>query len=87
MPKILERLVSQLEAKGMPRDRAFAVATKTLQESGSLKPGSQQLTAKGEKRQAMGAAGRARDRAARAGGHPAGDYAYNPRTNTATLKR
>lgn len=87
MPKILDRLVSQLKAKGMPEGKAFAVANKTLQKSGNFKPDTQTLTAKGEKRQAMGAAGRAKDRAAKASGnHKAGEYAYNPRTNRATLK-
>jgi hypothetical protein len=66
MPKILERLVSQLKEKGMDKNRAYAVATSSLQRTGVLKKGTQELTAKGEKRQAMGAAGRAKDRAAQA---------------------
>jgi hypothetical protein len=86
MPKILDRLVKQLEAKGMPESKAFAVANSQLQKSGIFKPGSQQLTAKGKKRQEMGAAGRAKDRAAKAGGHKASEYKYNPKTNRATLK-
>lgn len=87
MPKILERLVSQLQAKGMPKDKAYAVATSQQQKAGNLKKGSQQLTSKGAKRQAMGAAGRAKDRAAHASGtHSASAYKYNPKTNRATLK-
>lgn len=86
MPKILDRLVSQLQAKGMPKSNAFAVATSTLQKAGDLKAGTRTLTAKGEKRQAMGAAGRAKDRAAKASGGKVSDYKYNPRTNRATKK-
>lgn len=86
MPKILDRLVNQLQGKGMPKSKAFAVATSSLQKAGDLKAGSQTLTPKGEKRQEMGAAGRAKDRAAkRANGNPA-DYKYNAKTNTATKK-
>jgi hypothetical protein len=87
MPKILNRLVGQLEKKGMNQGQAFAVATKTLQKSGSLKPGSQDMTAKGKARSAMGAAGRAKDRASAASGHSKGDYKYNQLTNTARLKK
>lgn len=87
MPKILERLVSQLRAKGMPESQAYAVATKQQQKAGNLKPGTQELTAKGLKRQEMGAAGRAKDRAAKASGHKASEYTYNQMNNTARLKR
>lgn len=86
MPKILERLVGQLQGKGMPKSKAYAVATSSLQKAGDLKPGSQKLTAKGEKRQEMGAAGRAKDRAAKASGGSPSDYKYNPQTNRATKK-
>lgn len=87
MPKLLERLVSQLQGKGMPKSQAFAVATSQLQKAGDLKKGSQTLTGKGMVRQKMGAAGRAKDRAAKAGtGHETGDYKYNAKTNRATLK-
>lgn len=86
MPKILERLVSQLEAKGKDKSSAFAIATSQLQKHGVLKKGSQDLTAKGEKRQALGNAGRAKDRAAKRGDHPPSDFSYNPKTNRATLK-
>jgi len=86
MPKIQERLVGQLMGKGMPKPQAFAVATSQLQKAGDLKPGTAQLTPKGAKRQAMGAAGRAKDRAAKASGHKATDYKYNQMKNTARLK-
>ena len=37
MPKILDRLVSQLKAKGMSEKAAYAVATKQLQKSGNIR--------------------------------------------------
>jgi len=86
MPKILERLVSQLKAKGMPENKAYAVATSQQQKAGNLKKGTQELTEKGARRQGMGAAGRAKDRAAKAGGGKAGDYVYSKKTNRATRR-
>lgn len=44
------------------------------------------LTAKGKARQALGAAGRAKDRAAKESGRKASAYKYNAKTNRATLK-
>ena len=85
--KILKRLTEQLQSKGMNPGQAVAVATKTLQKSGSLKPGSQEMTAKGKARSAMGAAGRAKDRASKTSGHAPGDYKYNQLNNTARLKK
>jgi hypothetical protein len=85
MPKILERLVSQLEAKGKPKSNAFAIATSQLQKHGVLKKGTQELTGKGAERQAMGAEGRAKDRAAQGSRHAPGDYTYSKKTNRATL--
>ena len=87
MLAIFERLVLQLKAKGMPENKAYAVATSTLQKSGSLKKGTSDMTAKGKKRSAMGAAGRAKDRAAKVSGHKASDFKYNQLNNTARLKR
>jgi len=86
MPKILHRLVDQLKAKGTPESSAWAIATKQQQKAGNLKPGSQELTAKGAKRQAMGAEGRAKDRAAKASGGKPSDYNYNSKTNRARKK-
>jgi len=37
MPKILERLVSQLKAQGKSDEAAYAIATSSLQKSGNLK--------------------------------------------------
>lgn len=84
---ILERLVTQLKRKGFGVAQANAIARSRLQQSGVLKKGSDELTKKGKKRQAMGAAGRAKDRAAKASGRKASEYKYNARTNGATLKK
>jgi hypothetical protein len=67
MPKILERLVGQLQAKGKNKSSAFAIATSALQKSGNLKPGTQQPTAKGVKRGNMTPEARAKDRKKRGG--------------------
>ena len=85
-PQILDRLVQQLKDRGVEKNRAYAVATSQLQKAGVLKKGTQDLTKKGEKRQEMGAAGRAKDRAAKKDGNKPSDYKYNSRTNIATLK-
>lgn len=87
MPKILERLVGQLQAKGMPKANSYAVATSQLQKAGDLKKGSQQATPKGAKRGAMTPAARAKDRQAKvSGGHKPADFKYDAKTNRATLK-
>lgn len=89
MPKILERLVSQLKAKGHDEKSAYAIATKALQRSGNLKKGTQQATAKGARRGNMTPGERAKDRESKysKGKHRASDYKYNARTNKATLKK
>jgi hypothetical protein len=83
MPKILERLVGQLEAKGKPKANAYAIATSALQKSGNLKPGTQEATAKGAKRGEMTPGERAKDRQAGYSGGKPKDYTYNNRTNRA----
>ncbi len=85
-PDILDRLVTQLKDKGMDNDKAHAIARSQLQKNGVLKKGTDDLTAHGEKRNSMGAAGRAKDRAAKKDGKSPKDYNYNPRTNIATQK-
>ena len=85
-PPLLRRLESQLEKKGMPEERAAAVALRTLRATGSIEPDSYDLTRRGEERQEMGAAGRAIDRAASESGRPKSDYVYSSKTNRATLK-
>jgi len=86
MPAILERLVSQLQAKGKSKSQAYAIATSTLQKAGDLKKGSQKATPKGAKRGKMTPAARAKDRAAKKSKHKTSDYKYNAKTNLATLK-
>ena len=85
-PKILERLINQLKDKGFGVGAATAIATEQQQEAGNIKKGSHELTKKGKKRQKMGAAGRAKDRAAKRSGRKASEYKYNPRNNQATLR-
>ena len=86
MPKILDRLVSQLKAKGMSEKAAFAIATKKLQETGNLKKGTAKATKKGVTRGNMTAGQRAIQRAAKLSGKPVSAYKYNAKTNRATLK-
>jgi hypothetical protein len=87
MPKIYDRLVSQLKAKGVPDP--YGVAQAQLEKHGILQPGSRNLTAKGETRNAMTPAQRAKDRASRysGGAHPTSEYSYNAKTNMATLRK
>ena len=84
--KIVDRLVSQLKAKGMDNDKAHAVARSQLQKHGILKKGSEELTDKGKKRNSMSAGERAKDRAAKKDGKSPADYKYNKKTNIATQK-
>lgn len=86
MPKILDRLVSQLKAKGKDESVAFAIATSQLQKSGNLKKGTQKPTAKGVVRGDMTPAQRAKDRAVKLSKHKISDYKYTKSTNRATLK-
>lgn len=86
MPKILERLVSQLGAKGYDKKSSYAIATKALQKSGNLKPGSQEATSKGVARGNMTPGERAKDRAVKYGGGKPSDYSYNKKTNQTRKK-
>lgn len=86
LPKILERLVSQLQAKGIKKSSAYAIATKSLQKAGDLKPGTQKATAKGNKRGSMSPGARAKDRAAKKSGRKKNEFKYDAKTNRATLK-
>lgn len=81
MPNLIKRLTSQLTAKHVKN--ASSVAAALLTKRGQMKGG--KLTAKGKARQALGAAGRAKDRAAKTSGRKASDYKYNAKTNRATL--
>jgi hypothetical protein len=86
MPKILERLVGQLQAKGKSKSSAYAIATSALQKSGNLKKGTQEPTSKGVARGAMTPEKRAEDRQAKYSGGKPTDYKYNAKSNTATKK-
>lgn len=86
MPKILDRLVRQLKAKGKSDKAAHAIAVSALQRSGNLKKGSTQPTTKGVKRGNMTPSERAKDRAAKYSGGNSSQYKYNKKTNVATKK-
>jgi len=49
MPKVLDRAVKKIKEKGMPEDAAYAIATKTMQKAGKLKPGTRKVAKKGKK--------------------------------------
>jgi hypothetical protein len=84
---LIDRLTQQLKAKGMGDLKAKDEALMILNKRGHIDDQGE-LTAAGRKRQAMGADGRAKDRAAKAsdGRHKPADYAYDAGTNRATLK-
>jgi hypothetical protein len=83
---IVTRLTHQLSAKGVPTARAEAVAH--LQKHGVLYEGTEILTPTGQHRQKIGAAGRAKERAARQSpDHTAKDYIYDSHSNRARLKQ
>ena len=86
MPKILERLVSQLKAKGHSEQAAYAIATSSLQKSGNLKKGSTEATSKGKRRGEMSAEERAKDRAVKYSGGKSSDYSYSKKTNRTRRK-
>lgn len=81
--KLVKRLTNQLASKGIKGAKNMAVGL--LKKYGSLNKNGK-LTAKGKKRQALGASGRAKDRAAKASGRKVKDYKYNKQTNRATIK-
>lgn len=82
MPKIVDRLVKQLVANGMDKDKAYGVAIKKMKEAGNLDKNGKE-TAQGKRRGNMTPAQRAKDRAARKNGGKASDYKYNKKNNTA----
>jgi hypothetical protein len=75
-------LIDRLAAQVGDRDRALGL----LRERGHV-DAQGNLTAAGRARDAMTAAERARDRAAKRSGRPADQFQYDPKTNRATLKR
>jgi len=84
MPALFERLKRQLASKGVKGAAGMAAAL--LKKRGQM-DSKGKLTAKGKKRQALGNAGRAKDRAAKRSGGKPSDYKYNPKTNRATRKK
>jgi hypothetical protein len=82
MPKIVERLVSQLEAKGMDKSKAYAIANSQMKKAGNIDSHGN-ATKKGIKRGNMTPAARAKDRAAKKNGGKPSDYKYNSKNNSA----
>lgn len=76
------QLIDRLAAQVGDRDMALEI----LKKRGHVNAKGE-LTAEGRKRDMMTAAERAKDRAAKAAGRSVDQYAYNPTTNTATLRR
>ena len=83
MPALLTRLTRQLASKGVKGAAGMAAAL--LKKRGHLSA-SGKLTASGKKRQSLGNAGRAKDRAAKYSGGKSSNYTYNPKTNRAKKK-
>lgn len=75
-------IIKRLTAQVGDRDKAL----KILEGYGYVKPGTEELTEEGKKRDAMTAEDRAKDRATQRSGRPTSAYKYDPRTNRATLK-
>jgi hypothetical protein len=73
-----------LASKGV-KNAAKAAVTLSVKAGNAKADGT--LTEQGKKRQAMGNAGRAKDRAAKYSGHKPSEFKYNAKTNLATLKR
>jgi hypothetical protein len=84
MAKLVERLTRQLASSG--RSNAKGMAIGLLKKRGHMDD-SGNLTEEGKKRQALGNAGRAKDRAAKYGGGKPSDYTYNPKTNGTRKKK
>jgi hypothetical protein len=70
---LVTRLTRQIGNKNYD---AHAEAVQILRERGHMHKNSEKLTKEGERREAMGPAGRAIDRAARQSGRPPSDYRY-----------
>lgn len=87
MPKILDRLVNQLLRKGLPKSQAFAIANKTLQKNGVLKKGTRKLSKKGQTRNKMSPAQRAKSRAAKQRGGSPNRFKFIPKSNSVRVKK
>lgn len=71
---LITRLTKQIGTKNYPDAREEAV--RILRERGHVHKNSERLTAEGKRREAMGPAGRAIDRASKQSGHPPSAYKY-----------
>jgi len=71
---LITRLTRQIGTEKYPDAREEAL--RILRERGHIKKNSEDLTVEGKKREAMGPAGRAIDRAAKQSGWPASAYKY-----------
>jgi hypothetical protein len=71
---LITRLTRQIGTAEYPNARDEAV--RILRERGHIKQNSEELTVEGKRREAMGPAGRAIDRAAKQSGRPKSDYKY-----------
>jgi len=77
------QLIDRLTAQVGNRETAI----KLLQDRGQLKADGKTFTAAGELRNNMSAQERAIDRATTKSGKPKNAYSYDPKTNSATLKK
>jgi hypothetical protein len=76
-------LIDRLAAQVGDKDKAIEI----LKQRGHLKPDGKTYTAEGMKRNMMTAEERALDRASKKTKKPATAFKFNPKTNTAKLKR
>lgn len=84
MAKLVARLTRQLASRGVKGAKGMAIALMRKRGQVDDKGG---LTSKGKKRQALGNAGRAKDRAVKRSGGKSSDYKYNPKTNRAKKRK
>ncbi len=80
MAALIKRLTRQLASRGVKGAKNMAMGL--LKKRGHVDEKGK-LTSKGKKRQSLGNAGRAKDRAAKRSGGKASSYKYNPKTNRA----
>lgn len=83
MSALPKRLTRQLASRGVKN--AKGVAASLLKKRGHMTEDGK-LTKEGKKRQKLGNAGRAKDRAAKKSGRKSKDFKYDKKTNRATLK-
>lgn len=81
---LIERLTEQLKDSGTSSTEARGMALSILRDRGHVHPNSETLTAEGVRRDEMGAAGRAIDRAAK---RAPGNYVYDTKTNRAVRRK